>query len=157
MKSARALGIIVLVASCASSQDEAADRAAIDSLRTEHVAAVNSRNADLLLNGEADDLVYLAPDLAPILGRQALDALLGPLYQQLAPHITMTPRQVVLRGDLAVEWGCLGGHIEQLSGGDPIPNDGKYVIAYQRLPNVGWKITHSITNRGPCLNESAPR
>lgn len=144
------LALIAYLASCASARDEAADRAAIDSLRAEHVAAVNSRDADRLLNGEAEDLVYLAPDLAPIRGKQGLDALIRPLYQRIFPDISMTPQELVLRGDVAIEWGCLGGRIEQLDGGPSITNDGKYVVIYQHFAKTGWKITHSISNPGPC-------
>lgn len=146
-------GMIALSASCRiGERDELLDRAAIDSLRSEHLTAVNTRDADLLLSGMAKDVVYLQPDLAPLLGHQAIDSLVRPAFEVLAPNITMTPRKVVVRGDWAFEWGCLGGHIDRVGGGEPIPNDGKYFFLYQWLPETGWKITHDVYNTGPCLS-----
>lgn len=151
-KSIPALCAVALLAACNEGRrDELLDRAAIDSLRAEHVRAVNSRNADLLLSGMTEEVVYLAPDLAPVLGRQALDALIRPLYQQFAPAITMTPKEVVVNGDVAFEWGCLGGHIDRVGGGEPILNSGKYVFIYRWAPATGWKTTHDAYNNGPCL------
>ena len=63
----------------------------------------------------------------------------------------MTPREMILRGDLAFEWGCLGGRVNQVGGGDPIPNDGKYFFVYRWLADTGWKITHDVYNVGPYL------
>lgn len=150
-KSILAMCAVALLAACNEGRrDELLDRAAIDSLRAEHVHAVNSRNADLLLSTYAESVVYLAPDLAPVLGRQALDTLIRPLYQQIVPAITMTPKEVVLNGDVAFEWGCLGGNIGKVGGGDPISNEGKYIMIYRWLASTGWKATHGAANYGPC-------
>ena len=131
-------------------RDAAEDRAAIDSLRAEHMLAVNSRDADLLLSGMAGDVVYLGPDLAPVIGTAELDPLLRQSYERLSPDITMTAREVQIRGDWAVEWGCLGGAVNPVGGGEPMPNDGKYLFVYEWMPDTGWKLTHDIYNMGPC-------
>ena len=54
-------------------RDVSVNRAALDSIRAEHVRAVNHRDADLLLESMATDVVYLAPGAAPVLGIDALD------------------------------------------------------------------------------------
>jgi ketosteroid isomerase-like protein len=151
MKPAVSCALFAVLAACnAEPRDEGRDVAAIDSLLAAHVTAVNTRDVELLLDGMAPDLVYLAPDVPPIVGTAALDAVVRPAYQILAPAITMTRKELVLRGDWAVEWGCLGGHINRADGGDPIPNQGKYLFVYQRLPDRGWRITHDSYNNGPC-------
>jgi ketosteroid isomerase-like protein len=145
------LTTLLLVGACnGAARDAAQDRAAIDSLRAEHILAVNSRDADLFLSGMAEGVVCLGPDQAPVLGTSDLGALLRTTYEEVAPDITMTARDVQIQGDLAIEWGCLGGAVHLVAGGDPLPNDGKYLFVYQWLPGTGWKLTHDVYNMGPC-------
>ena len=129
------------------------DRGALEVLRREHVEGVNARDADAVLGGMAEDVVYLAPGLAPVVGRDSLGVIIRAVYQQIQPGITMTPVDVAIQGNEAVEWGCLGGRILPLEGGDAIPNDGKYVFVYRWRDDTGWKITRDIYNAGPCPGE----
>ena len=53
---------------------------AIAGVRTEHVEAVNSTDVELLLKGMTDDVVYLAPQLPPIRGKDELRKFVAPIY-----------------------------------------------------------------------------
>lgn len=142
---------MVVLATCSDQQRSTADdRTAIDSLRAEHVMAVNSRNIDLLLSGMSEDVVYLAPDAPPAIGRDTLDARVRPVYEAFNPDITMTPREVVINGNLAFEWGCLGGSITPVDSGAVISNDGKYLYIYRWRAETGWKIARDMYTPGPC-------
>lgn len=145
------LGVLGLVIGCGGEpRTTEADRASIDSLRAEHVVGVNGRDADLVLRGMSDNVVYLGPELAPVVGLEALGAIIRPAYEELDPDITMTPQEVTVDRPHAFEWGCLGGVIRPSAGGDPITNEGKYLFLYRWAPGVGWKITHDVYNAGPC-------
>lgn len=131
-------------------RDESMDRAALDSIRAEHVRAVNHRDADLLLESMATDVVYLAPEAAPVLGIDALGDMVRRAYEQFIPDVTMSPREVITSAGWAFEWGCLGGTVTPAAGGDPVPNDGKYLFVYRSHPQTGWKLVYDIYNYGPC-------
>lgn len=141
---------LYMCSACNAPADSGQERAALDSIRMEHVRAVNSRNADLVLESMAENVVYLAPQLRPISGRHPLESMLRSAYDRFQPRITMTPREVSVHGALAVEWGCLGGELQPLDGGDPIPNQGKYLLVYQWQESLGWKIAKDVYNTGPC-------
>lgn len=142
--------VVCVVAACNPPARAGQDRASLDSILREHVNAVNSRNADAVLESVTDDIIYLAPQAPPVSGRDSLEAVLRPAYEEFQPRITMTPQEVEIHGDVAVEWGCLGGELQPLDGGDPIPNEGKYLLVYERQETLGWKIARDVYNTGPC-------
>lgn len=122
------------------------DRAAIEQVRTDHVRAVNGTNADLLLEGMADDVVYLGPSLDPILGATALRTFIEPVYRQIRPNITMTPKDLQIMEDVAYEWGLIAGTAVMAPGTDPVALNAKYVFVYRRGVNGSWRIVYDIYN-----------
>ena len=87
-----------------------------------------------------DDVAYLPPDQPAVLGKVALEAFIRPFYEQFDGQITMSPEEVLVRGDLAVEWGILKGTITPIAGGDTADTDGKYLYVYKRQPDGSWKV-----------------
>lgn len=126
------------------------DLAAIDSVRAEYTRSVNARDAPEVLARMTEGVVHLAPQAPPYVGREAVGEMLGPAYEDFVPAVTMTPVEVTVEGDAAVEWGCLGGTITSVDGSREISNEGKYLRVYRRVAGAGWKVDRDAFNYGPC-------
>ena len=71
--------------------DSSKDLEAINLIRENHVKAVNNTDVELLLKDMSPDVVYLAPCLNPIKGKEALREFIAPLYNAIKAKIEMTP------------------------------------------------------------------
>jgi uncharacterized protein (TIGR02246 family) len=122
------------------------DLAALASVLREHVDAVNAGDADSVLAGMTDDVVYLPPDQPLLRGKDRLRKLLTPAYEQLDIQISMTAEETVLAGDWAWEWGHLSGSMGPKAGGQATEVDGKYFYVYRRQGDGSWRIARDIFN-----------
>lgn len=84
--------------------DRASDRQAISTVLSEHVEAVNSTDVELLPGWFTDDLVSIAPGMAPVLGKLAMGEYITPIHDRASIRIVIEPEALELRGDRAVEW-----------------------------------------------------
>jgi uncharacterized protein (TIGR02246 family) len=125
--------------------DQTLDQQSIESLHHEHVAAVNAGDLETVLSGMTDDVVYMAPGQAAIVGKKQLEEFLNPLYQQLKADISMTAKEVKVDGDWAFEWGDLEGEM-RLGDGAAVLVDSKYLYVYRRQSDGTWKIARDIFN-----------
>lgn len=91
--------------------DRASDRQAISTVLPEHVEAVNSTDVELLPGGFTDDLVSIAPGMAPVLGKLAMGEYITPIHDRASISIVIEPEALELRGDRAVEWGTCHGEM----------------------------------------------
>lgn len=122
------------------------DLQAINQLRAEHVAGVTAGDLQAVLAGMVEDVVYLPPDQPPVVGMSALEAAMRPYYEQFRNQLVMTPCEIVMAGDWAMEWGMVTAELTPLAAGASIRFDGKYVYIYRRQPNGSWKIQWDIYN-----------
>ena len=114
-----------------------------------HVDAVNSGDVEALLEHFAEDVVYLAPGLDPILGKAKLEALLRPFYAANHLKVTMTAEDRVVEGDLAWEWGVGTGEVWGKDGGAPTSLSSKYFFLYRRGVDGIWRLIYDMTNDTP--------
>ena len=129
--------------------DTAADLAAIDALRLEHVAAVNAGDLEAMLATMTDDVVYLPPGQPAALGTEALRSAVQPYYEQFEVHLSMNAEETVAAGDWAFEWGHGSNSLRPLAGDDTVHLEFKYLYVYQRQPDGSWKIARDIFNENP--------
>jgi uncharacterized protein (TIGR02246 family) len=123
------------------------DLQALAELIRQHVEAVRSENLAAVMAQETDDIWYLGPDAPPIFGKAALEAALGPLYQQYDLEVEMTTQDVRVIGDWAFEWGTGSNRLTPLESGETLRNpDMKYFYLYQRQADGGWKIAVTMYN-----------
>ncbi len=118
---------------------------AIAAVRTEHVEAVNSTDVEFLLKGMTDDIVYLAPQLAPIRGKDELRRFIAPIYAQASINIEMEAESLEVSGERAVEWGKVRGTLA-LGGGDSEPVNLTYLFVYRLDPDGRWRISHDSSS-----------
>ena len=117
-------------------------------MRQEHVDAVNTTDIELLLRGFTDDVVYISPQAAPIVGKEAMRTFLRPIYSDASISIEIEPESLEITGDRGVEWGSCHGRMS-LGGGDPAPVNLGYVLVYRRDPDGAWRVSHNISTPGP--------
>jgi len=152
-KSVAVLAVVTLVsAGCGTAcsrgarRDAAADLAAIDALRQEHVAAVNAGDLEAMLATMTDDVVYLPPGQPAVLGTEALRSAVQPYYEQFEIHLSMNAEETVVAGDWAFEWGWASSSMRPLPDGDTVHVEAKYLYVYERQPDGSWKIARDIFN-----------
>ena len=124
------------------------DRDAIGTVLQEHVDAVNTTDVELLLKGFTDDVVYIGPGAAPILGKSAMREYITPIYAQASIQLAMKSESLEIAGDRATEWRSCHGQLT-LDGGDRISVNLHYMFAYRREPSGDWRISHDISTPGP--------
>ena len=122
------------------------DRKAIIALSKEHMTAVNTTDVELLLKGMTEDVVYLGSGMSPIIGKQELRALVEPMYEQFDINLQMTTKDILISGDLAVEWGMVTGTMTPRNGDKEVEFDNKYLFVYQRQEDGTWKTVWDIYN-----------
>lgn len=125
-----------------------ADLAALASLRDDHVRGVNTRDVELVLRDYAEDLVYLSHGMQPVLGKDALRALITPLYEQMRFDLAMAPERIDIGDDTAFEWGYLTGETAAGPEAATTPLRLRYVLVYRRRPGGSWEINCAMTNEG---------
>jgi len=118
----------------------------INLIREAHVKAVNSTDVELLLRDMSPDIVYLAPNLQPIEGKESLREFIIPVYEVVSPTIEMIPKDIKIINKVAIEWGIISGEIRQ-KGIDSVQYiKNKYVFVYEQSENGEWMITKDIYN-----------
>ena len=114
-----------------------------------HVDAVNSGDVEALLDHYAEDVVYLAQGLDPILGKPNLEAFIRPFYAQNHAKIAMAAEDRAVEGDLAWEWGVGTGEVWGKDGGAPTSLSSKYFFLYRRGVDGIWRLIYDMTNDTP--------
>jgi uncharacterized protein (TIGR02246 family) len=123
-------------------------REAILRAHRDHVVAVNSRDADLLLSTMTEDIVYIGPEQPPLEGHEALREYVTPIYEQASIDIQMEIDALEIGTDRAVERGRCWG---ELSVGDapPTPINLQYLFVYRLEADGQWRVSHDIFNEAP--------
>ncbi len=121
------------------------DLEAINQIRDNHVKAVNESDADLLLQDMSEDVIYLAPGLQPIEGKEALREFVTPVYEVVSITIQMTPEEIEINNNIAIEWGLISGEMKQNEADSIQYVKNKYLFVYEKFKGR-WLITKDIYN-----------
>ena len=121
----------------------AADRAAIQKLRQQDIAATFSLDTVALTDGWTDDAVRIGPVPPAEVGKQAIRA----FYERLTANkdfkvLSYVPEYkelIFLDGGWAVEWRPYTGSFITSPGGAPVHARGRVLIVYKKLPDGSWK------------------
>lgn len=134
---------------CTTINDDEGNSKELQSLkliRDAHVSAVNSKDVELLLRDMSEDVIYLAPGLEPIIGKESLRKFIVPIYEVVSPTIEMTPKNVKVYNRIAIEWGIIEGKISQYGIDSTRFFKNKYLFVYEKTENGTWAITKDIYN-----------
>ena len=122
------------------------DVEAIHELRTSFVEAFNRADMEAMARHLTDDSVGMPPKAVPQEGIEAQKAAWAVGFQAGTSHFTVTPIEVDVAGDLAVDRFHWAVEVTPHGGGDPIRDEGNCVWIDRRQPDGSWKVARAIWN-----------
>ena len=124
-----------------------ADRAAIEKLHQQDIAATLSRDPVALTHLWTDDAIRLAPGQPAEVGKQAIresnerwSARPGLKVLTFVPEI----KDLTIWDGWAVEWGYFTGSYVESPGGEPTHVRGTVLAVHKKLPNGSWKVFRAM-------------
>jgi ketosteroid isomerase-like protein len=142
--------LAVLSTSCAAPATDAPDAAteaaaaASDSAARQahdaYVTAINSNNVDSILAVMTDDVVFMAPNAPPFMGKDALRPWLEGYVAAFDTRWEKPVQEFVVNGDWAWERYSYSHVDTPKGGGDAITGSGWGLIIYQRGADGVWRV-----------------
>jgi ketosteroid isomerase-like protein len=121
----------------------AADRAAIQKLRQQDIAATFSRDPVALTAYYTDDAVRMGPAPPAEVGKQAIresnERQTANKEFKVLSYVPEYKELIFLDGGWAVEWRPFTGSFITSPGGAPVHGRGMVLIVYKKLPDGNWK------------------
>jgi ketosteroid isomerase-like protein len=121
----------------------------IAELQRRDIEASIALDVDKLLELRTDDVVYLPPGHAPVLGKPALRQYLAEVQEQFANTdivgYDQTWQEVQVVGDLACQWGSTETRLKPAVGSETVHMSNTIRIL-KRQPDGIWKISRVIWN-----------
>ena len=122
------------------------DLKAIDTVRSAHIAALNTSDGQAWAALFADDAVQMPPNFPANTGKARIaswsQAFLAPFRIQFALAVD----EVRVLGEWAMESGHFTVSLTPKVGGAAMQDTGKYITIYQRTPGNKWQIARDIWN-----------
>jgi len=138
--------MIALTAACTAAPkpvDTAADEQAIRATVTAWNGYIASQNDSAIAAIYTADAILMAPNMPALTGHDAIRQFWAGFWPA-KPDLKLTPRDVTIAGDLAIESGIYS--LSMIPGADGISTDnGKYLVAWKRTAD-GWKAIRDIYN-----------
>jgi uncharacterized protein (TIGR02246 family) len=132
------------------------DRAGINKTRNEYVAAWKAGDADQLANLYTADALVLYPNQPAVVGRSAILAYFKASFAELAPEdFELTSAEIEIAGPWAFDRGTYRWKAVTRASGDPMADDGKYLVLLQRQSDGSWKVARDMDNSDRPLAETA--
>jgi uncharacterized protein (TIGR02246 family) len=158
MKRMIILVLLLAVAGCAAPEvkqetqktaDPQADKAAIDKLRDDFMAAFNAGDAAKIGELYSENALAMGGDRPTLQGPAAIVESNKTMFDQFTAKITITPTQTKTSGDLAYDQGTYTLELTpKAKGGKPAKEEGRYVVVLQREGDA-WKVVADIDNKNP--------
>lgn len=148
----------LLFAACASGPDLVADRAGVDKLSADFVAAMKANNVDAFMATTADDAVFSPPNEPEVSGKAALRTWNENMLKAIkTTNVVLSNRDVTFAGDVAIETGTFDWTVTLAAGGAPMTDHGRYVVHLGRQSDGSWKIKRDMwSSMAPAAPAPAP-
>lgn len=117
-----------------------ADLAALDERRRAWCDSVNGGELNRYMALLTEAAVWLPPGQAAVVGRPAIRAWLEPLFEQYRYVFSVTPEQVRVAGEVAVDKGRFSTVLTSKAEGGSLRHEGKYLLLWRRSPAGVWRI-----------------
>ena len=133
-------------ASAGSDRGKDADRAAIEKLKHQDVAATVARDAGAMADLWTDDAVRFGPDTPADVGKQAIRETNERSTARPIKVLTFVPetKDLTIWDGGAVEWRSLTASFVESPGGEPKQVRGTVLGVYKKLPDGSWKVFRAM-------------
>jgi uncharacterized protein (TIGR02246 family) len=133
-------------ASTGSNTGHDADRAAIEKLKWQDVAATKARDAIAMANLWADDAVRFGPDAPAHVGRQAIREANQRSTASPIKVLSFVPetRDLTIWDGGAVEWRYNTASYIASPGGEPQQSRGTVLGVYKKFPDGSWRVFRAM-------------
>ncbi len=129
------------------------DEQAIDDLQNRDIAANLALKVSDLMDLRTDDVVYLVPGLAPLVGAPAVRQYYEQMAKELANFDILAYeanwQEVRVVGDYAYQWGTTFRRVKPPVGNKETATTEKMLRILARQPDGAWKISRVIWNSAP--------
>jgi len=151
MPRSTAFAIAVLALSaCAPAEpmhDPAADLAAIAAVRDGYAAAFKAGDAARVASYLTADANDMENGIETMVGAAAVEAgLKGMMAEMASQDIVITSEKADVEGDLAYDRGTYRTTMMAKAGGDPVIDEGRYLVVLRRQADSSWKLVELIGN-----------
>jgi len=126
--------------------DTEADMATIDAMRGAFAEAVSAGDVDGMMIGYAEDAVQMPPNEPTLTGKEAIRARSQANAEQLEMALENPAAEIVVKGDWAILRGTYVFSGMPKADGEPIQDNGKYMVTWRRQPDGSWLVAHEIWN-----------
>ena len=124
----------------ASAADSAARDSAAHQAHANYVRVINSNNIDSLTSMFTDDVVFLAANDKPIVGKAAVRAWADGYYKAFHTAWDKPVREFTVSGDYAFERYDYTSTDTPVGGGKPVVDSGWGLVVYHRDPDGVWRV-----------------
>jgi uncharacterized protein (TIGR02246 family) len=133
------------------------DSKAISRLRDEFAAAWKAGDAERVANAYTNDAVLLPQNGPAVTGKSAILAFDKGFFDQYAPsNFEISSDEVQTMGDWAFDRGTYKFMATPKAGGEPLNDQGKYIVLLQRQADGSWKLARDIDNSSAPRAQAAP-
>jgi uncharacterized protein (TIGR02246 family) len=158
MKRILVLAVTLILSGCNAPQenpeptktaDPQADKAAIDKVREDFIAAFNAGDAAKVASLYSENVVAMGGSSPTAQGRAAIEANNKAMFDQFTTKISITPTVTKASGDLGYDQGTYTMELTPKSGGGkPMTEEGRYLVILQREADA-WKLVADMDNKIP--------
>lgn len=110
----------------------------IEQQRKKWEASVNQGDVDGYMSCIEDEAVWVAPNLLPMVGRQAIKKWLEPFFQQFDYDFTTSDHQIQASGGWACEQACFFSKMVPKNTGDSMLHQGQYILFWRENAEGLW-------------------
>ena len=126
--------------------DRADDLRAIMVLRDEWVAAVYAKDVTRLLALVTDDCVFLAPGVAPIRGKESVEALYKQVFSKYRVEQSFWFEEVQAHEEWAYGLGKHSTTLTPLDGSQPARAEGMGIAIMLKQVDGSWRFARGLNN-----------
>lgn len=124
-----------------STSNSAASDSAAHKAHENYVRVINSNNLDSLMSMMTDDVIFLAADAKPIVGKAAVRAWAEDYEKAFHTHWDKPVQEFTVSGDNAIERYSYTSTDTPIAGGKPVVDTGWGLVIYHRDTDGVWRVS----------------
>jgi uncharacterized protein (TIGR02246 family) len=118
--------------------------AAVHAAHEAYINAINSNNLDNVLAAVTDDIVFLPPNSAAIVGKDQVRPWVEQYFESFHTEWVKTTVELHVQGDLAYEWYTYQATDTPRDGGKKTTDSGNGVNIYRPGGDGTWRVARDV-------------